>query len=428
MQRRIACHDVKMGMFITGFGGSWFDHPFWRGQFLLDNANDVDRVKNANLPFVIIDIDKGIGPLDDKDGGHTDNAIVGIDDNSHDRWTDYNDFQSGWRRSSRPTPPRTDHQSREAARLLHRSKDTMRNVFDDARLGCAIHAPIITGVVEDVIDAITLESRVFLTVARLKNKDDYTYLHSVAVCALMVSVGRYLNLDKSFIRDLGMAGLLHDVGKMAVPDAILNKQGALSDDEFKVVRKHPEKGHQLLLESAGICDAALDVCRHHHERMDGTGYPDGLNDETLSFAARLGAICDIYDALTSNRAYKRAWTPHKAITEMSKWNGHLDRRILASFVQAIAMYPTGLLVTLSSNRLAILLGNDTGREKPFAIAFTDPEHVELNALEKVAIGKDPTSETIVSIEDADAYTINHWQELSAYAANGDWRSVGLTIA
>src|SRR5690606_14238117 len=141
-------------------------------------------------------------------------------------------------------------------------------------------------------------------ILRLKNKNEYTYLHSVAVCTLMVNAARYMGKSEAETRDYGMAGLLHDLGKMGIPDAILNKSGRLTDAEFEAVRNHPEHGYQVLRGSPNVPAMALDVCRHHHEKIDGTGYPFGLPADAISLVSRLGAVCDVYDALTSDRVYK----------------------------------------------------------------------------------------------------------------------------
>ncbi len=406
MLRRIACDEVRKGMFIHGFGGSWFDHPFWRGKFLLETAADVDRVRRSNVPFVEVDDALGLAPVVSEE--YADGAPLEAQTIAE---TDLTDRRIDPRRSH-PVPPRADPQRQRAARLLTKSKEVMRGVFEDARLGCAIHSPSMTGVVEDIIDAVTLESQIFLTVARLKSKDDYTYLHSVAVCALMVSTARYLEKSPEETHDLGLAGLLHDVGKMAIPDQILNKPGALNDDEFSNVRTHPEKGYELLKGSAGIPPAALDVCRHHHEKIDGSGYPFGLVGDEISFAARLGAICDVYDALTSNRAYKKAWLPHKALLQMSAWKGHFDPEILAALMQAIEIFPTGLLVKMESGTLALVLGNEAGFSNPRAVTFSTASTHEFTDIETVRLGRRNDEEVFVSVEDPSAQGIANWTEFS----------------
>ena len=150
---------------------------------------------------------------------------------------------------------------------------------------------------------------------RLKTKDDYTYLHSVAVCALMLVLGRQMGLEGEALRSVGGAGLLHDVGKMAIADEVLNKPGRLTDSEFDLIKTHPVRGWEIL-QASEIGDATvLDVCRHHHERVDGSGYPDRIQGEALTLFARMGAVCDVYDAVTSDRAYKQGWEPAEAHKE-----------------------------------------------------------------------------------------------------------------
>jgi HD-GYP domain-containing protein (c-di-GMP phosphodiesterase class II) len=190
----------------------------------------------------------------------------------------------------------------------------------------------------------------------LKNKDNYTYLHSVAVFALMLALGKQMCLDQALIKDLGMAGLLHDVGKMMIPFGVLNKPGRLTGEEFDVIKSHPLRGFEILQGSEGVCKMALDVCLHHHERVDGAGYPDKLSGESLSIFARMGAVCDVYDAITSNRCYKTGWEPAEAIRKMAEWQeGHFDTTVFHAFVKTIGIYPSGTLVTLESSRLGVVM-------------------------------------------------------------------------
>jgi HD-GYP domain-containing protein (c-di-GMP phosphodiesterase class II) len=180
-------------------------------------------------------------------------------------------------------------------------------------------------------------------------------MHSVAVCALMVALGRELGMDEAECRNAGTAGLLHDVGKALMPLDILNKPGKLTDDEFTVMKSHPVRGHELLQEARGAEAGAMDVCLHHHERMDGTGYPHRLPTDQISRLARMGSICDVYDAITSNRPYKSGWDPADSIGKMASWKGHFDTTIFATFVRSVGIYPTGSLVKLHSDRLAVVI-------------------------------------------------------------------------
>jgi HD-GYP domain-containing protein (c-di-GMP phosphodiesterase class II) len=193
-----------------------------------------------------------------------------------------------------------------------------------------------------------------VSLARLKTADDYTYMHSVAVCALMVSLARTLALSDAQCREAGLAGLLHDMGKAAMPLEILNKPGKLTDEEFAVMRTHPQLGHAMLLEGRGATEAVLDLCLHHHEKMNGGGYPHGLAGDAISLFARMGAVCDVYDAITSHRPYKSGWDPAESVARMAGWRGHFDSAVFAAFVKSLGIYPTGSLVRLESGRLAVV--------------------------------------------------------------------------
>ena len=194
-----------------------------------------------------------------------------------------------------------------------------------------------------------------VSLARLKTADDYTYMHSVAVCALMVALGRELGLTEAECREAGFAGLLHDLGKAAMPLDVLNKPGKLTDEEFGIMKSHPVRGWEMLSESGSVGEGALDVCLHHHERVDGTGYPHRLPGEQISRLARMGAVCDVYDAITSNRPYKAGWDPAESIAKMASWKGHFDPAIFAAFVKSLGIYPVGSLVRLKSGRLAVVI-------------------------------------------------------------------------
>ncbi|MCE4136161.1 HD-GYP domain-containing protein, partial [Klebsiella pneumoniae] len=192
---------------------------------------------------------------------------------------------------------------RRAARLISKAEVAVQAMFADARMGRTIEARDALPLVEAISGSVDRHPSALTSLVRLKAKDRYTFLHSVAVCALMVSLGRQLGLSDDEVRDAGLAGLLHDIGKIAIPPEVLNKPGALTDAEFRHVIVHPQAGHDILTGDSSMRDIALDVCLHHHERMDGTGYPHKLAGEGISLFARMGAICDVYDAVTSDRPY-----------------------------------------------------------------------------------------------------------------------------
>jgi HD-GYP domain-containing protein (c-di-GMP phosphodiesterase class II) len=143
---------------------------------------------------------------------------------------------------------------------------------------------------------------------------------------------------------------------MMVPSDILNKPGRLTDAEFVSIRSHPAAGHAMLLEGHGVSDISLDVCLHHHEKMDGSGYPHRLPGEQISLFAKMGAVCDVYDAITSDRPYKSGWGPAESLRKMAEWSkGHFDDAIFKAFVKSVGIYPVGSLVLLTSGRLGVVV-------------------------------------------------------------------------
>ena len=180
-------------------------------------------------------------------------------------------------------------------------------------------------------------------------------MHSVAVCALMVALARQLGLDEATTRVAGLAGLMHDVGKALMPPEILNKPGRLTGAEWDEVRRHPENGHALLGRTGTNAPGVMDVVLHHHERFDGGGYPHRLEGEAISLLARMGTICDVYDAVTSNRPYKKGWDPAESIARMASWQGQFDPRLFDAFVHSLGIYPIGSVVRLRSGRLAVVV-------------------------------------------------------------------------
>jgi len=347
MLKRIGVEDLRLGMFVHELCGSWMDHPFWRSRIKLEDPAVLKQILDSPVREVMIDISKGL-----------DVAVAAPEPAA----------ETG---GSRPEPESKHRPAISAAsvqrvsleeemgrarKICATARGAVSSMFQEARMGKAIDTQHALPIVEEISSSVFRNPGALIGLARLKNKDDYTYMHSVAVCALMVALARQLNLDDEQVREAGMAGLLHDIGKMAIPLAILNKPGKLTDDEFHSVKSHPEEGHKLLLSGSGVSEITLDVCLHHHEKMAGNGYPHKLKGEEISLFARMGAVCDVYDAITSNRPYKSGWEPSDSIRRMAEWSGpHFDPTVFQAFVKSIGIYPVGTLVKLESGRLGVVI-------------------------------------------------------------------------
>jgi putative nucleotidyltransferase with HDIG domain len=285
-------------------------------------------------------------------------------------------------------------------------------MFGEARMGRAIEVADVAPMVEEISASIARNPLALIGIARLKNKDEYTYMHSVAVCALMINFARTLELDEVLVRELGVAGLLHDIGKMAVPDPVLKKPSKLTDAEYAIVREHSQRGYDLLLQNEDAPAIAAEVVLHHHEKYDGTGYPHGIKGEEISLYARMGAICDVYDATTSNRPYKDGWAPAESIARMLEWNGHFDPKLLDVFVRSIGIYPVGTLVRLRSNRLGLVTAeNDREPTRPRVKAFYSIPDRAPTRPEMVTIGCSLREDAIVRREAPEHWNLGDWPGL-----------------
>ncbi|CAD5372390.1 Phosphodiesterase [Rubrivivax sp. A210] len=361
MLKKIPVRQLRMGMHLHKLEGSWIDHPFWKTRFVIDDAADLRKLRACGVDECWIDVDLGLD-------------VAGADDATLPTPAREPDPEPAQARPEAPPPlpragaaaapaapprppePQTDLRAelKQAAAICNRGREAVLAMFGEARMGHTIDPETCLPLVEEISNSVARNAGALVSLARLKTVDDYSYMHSVAVCALMVALGRQLGFDEDACRAAGLAGLMHDIGKALMPLEVLNKPGRLTEEEFAIIRTHPERGRELLAEGGGSTAAMLDVVLHHHERVDGSGYPDKLSGEAFTQLARMGSVCDVYDAITSNRPYKKGWDPAESIARMASWKGHFDERIFGAFVRSLGIYPTGSLVRMASGRLAVV--------------------------------------------------------------------------
>lgn len=411
MLRRISRDQVAIGMFIHGFDGPWVRHPFWLPRFRLESQSDLMRILQSGLETLVIDESLGLACPD---------AGCGILHEAPSVPTPSPGRPPVLRIVARPAE-RTCSFAQERARatqVIRHASEEMKRLFADVRMGHAIRPDDVGLLVDEISASLVRNDVALIRLTRMKSRDEYTYLHSVAVSALLVSFGRALGLSPGMVYDLGLAGLLHDIGKMVVPGRILNKPESLTAEEFAIVRTHPEQGYRLLGDMPDMPMVVLDVCRHHHERMDGNGYPLRLTGDALSLPARISAICDVYDALTSDRVYKAAWSPQEAITRMHAWTGHFDPELLFRFMKMVQVFPVGMLVRLRSNRLGVILPNGRRSSRVLARAFYATRDRCGIAFADVTIGEELNHDQILGEEDPAAWGLQDWPEMAAEIVEG----------
>ena len=346
MLKRIGVHQLILGMYLKEFCGSWMDHPFWRTDFVLLDAKDLQAILASSVREVWINCAKGLDVVVGELLVLEVALVLPVEV----------DCQQVADRASQLAPVSSAKERARATQIVRQSKQAVLSMFAEARMGNAVDVGGARQLVEDISDSIRRNPTALISLARLKTINDYTYMHSVAVCAMMVSLARQLGLEEAQVRSAGLAGLLHDLGKASMPLEVLDKPGKLTAEEFAIIKSHPVEGYKLLLEGGNVDDIVLDVCLHHHEKIDGSGYPDGLKGDGISLFAKMGAVCDVYDAITSNRPYKPGWDPAESLRKMAQWtSGHFDPQVFQAFVKCMGIYPVGSLVQLTSRRIGVVV-------------------------------------------------------------------------
>ena len=346
MLKKIRVEQLEIGMYVHSLCGAWLSHDFWRTSFLLDKPELLAKLQDSPVQEVWIDTARGAG-------------------------ASINTSMSAVIASTQDTAPAPLSQElQRAAEICAEAKEAVVQMFSEVRMGQAVDVVMAETLVNAISNSVERHPYALLSVARLKSADSYTYMHSVAVSGLMVALARTMGWRSAELLQAGMAGLLHDIGKAKTDLTVLNKPGALSDEEFGHMKQHPVKGHAILQTIIDDEDV-LDACLHHHERMDGKGYPHGLSGSQLSQLARMTAICDVYDAITSNRPYKKGWSPSDALQHMAQWcPSHLDADLFETFVRTIGLYPVGSLVRLQSGLLGVVCASaQHSMSTPKVIAF-----------------------------------------------------------
>ncbi len=347
MLQKIGIAELAVGMYVVDTGLSWLEHPFlYSEEGEVRDAEALRAIVDAGYEEVFVDTDKGgfgsarqaldgrlAAPLAEAAArgasGHpgAPGRRVSLDKGLAEAGTVYRD-------------------------CLHIARDVLREVQN----GGAVDVRASEALVDDVIASAVENRDALLALAKLRVHDAYTFTHGVNVAVLAVAFGSALGLPRKRLRELGLAGLFHDVGKTGVPDAVLNKPGRLTPREFALVRRHPGHGRRLL-EGRGLPEAVLRGVGEHHEKKDGSGYPLGLAGRGIHPFGRILGVADVFDALTSRRSYKEAMLPTRALGVLY---GMRDRdfpgRLVERFIKFLGPYPVGSFVRLTSGEYGFVRG------------------------------------------------------------------------
>lgn len=353
MLKRVDVGEIEIGMFIHRLEGSWFKHPFWRARFLLTDPARLRTLVESEVESVIIDTARGLDVRAETPAGelparvaHVTRREVAVRPKSVAARTFV----------SRPAPSATTSvEFGKARKVLGKANRIVSRVFLEARLGKAIGAKAIEPVIEDIYASVQRNLYAFTGLLQCRQDSEFVYRHALAVSALMIALGRQMKLSSDETREAGMAGLLMDIGVGQLPvDVVEPCAGAVTD----LADQHTILGYALLKAAGDIPDAVLRVCLRHHERLDGSGYPQGVVGSDLDLFSRMAAICDIYDTLVSGGNGIAPLDPAAAVRLLGDLGRTIDQDIVRHFIETVGVWPIGALVRLRSDRLAMVIDED----------------------------------------------------------------------
>jgi HD-GYP domain-containing protein (c-di-GMP phosphodiesterase class II) len=363
-RKLIKIKDLVPGMYIEEINCSPKERELIgeTRSFLVLSRNEVERFADWGIRELYINPEKGLDHFDeDEERKKANNAIAEL---------------ARLRNAQTPQEPKSlEDELYEARMLTKKARAELENAIKAIQSREEIKTGTTKALLEDIYKSVIENKDAIVTVCRKKLKDGYAIEHSVSHCALMMAFGQTLGMDKEALLDLGLGGLFHDIGKVKIPDAILNKPGKLTPQEMGAVKKHPLWGGELMKGADDFSDRALAVVLEHHERLDGTGYPYQLKEHEISLFGQMASIVDVFDASTSVRPYGTTTDPCLAIKELFEGAGTLfHKELVQQFIKTIGIYPVGTLARLESNKLGIVIRQTRSLSKPEVRIIYDLRH------------------------------------------------------
>ncbi len=361
-------HQLVIGMYVSELDRPWLESPFKFQGFELKSDDDIQAVKDV-CNYVYIDTTKQRKHQVSKNESYLSDANT--------------EFGT-------PPPKMGDFEKEiERAEIVHKQVGHLVSDFmERIARGEGVDSKTAKAAVAECVNSILHSPDAFLWLNQLKNRDEYTAQHSLNVCVLSIVLGRHLGLTLANLNNVGLCGMMHDMGKMLIPLEILNKPGRLEPDELEIMRSHTTLGHELLKSSEGMFQGAVYSALSHHETLDGKGYPNRINLHNLPLFTRIVTIADMYDAITSDRVYQKGRTHLEATSIMADLSGsQLDERLVVKFIESLGVYPPGCVVMMTNGAVAIVVEvNEMVRLRPKIIILLNEE-------------KQPVPEKVISLAD-----------------------------
>ncbi|WP_019615149.1 HD-GYP domain-containing protein [Psychromonas ossibalaenae] len=356
MLKKIKVTQLRVGMYINDLKCGWMNHPFTVNRFKIKSDSEIRQIIAAGVKEIEIDIKKGLDIFVEKRKAENGPLRKVVDQRSENL----------------PVKVSVMQELGPAKIAFAEAGEFITDMMANAKMGQHVELEQVNPVINKMSASILRNPNALLGLSRIRAMDKYTFEHSVSFSVLLMSFAKSMGLSIEIINNVGIGGLLHDIGKTLTPDEILNKPGKLTDEEFVIMKKHVVDSRLILEKTKGLSQVSMDIAAQHHEKFDGNGYPLGLKGEQISVYGQMAAIVDVYDALTADRCYHVGKEPSEVLKLLLKWSGtHFNPALVRKFIQAVGIYPAGSLVLLSNQHLATVIDISDNMLKPQVEVFVN---------------------------------------------------------
>ncbi|QFS88757.1 MULTISPECIES: HD-GYP domain-containing protein [Marinobacter] len=354
MIKRIPIAALKVGMYISDLNNDWIPHNTQRKKGVIKREETIEKIRRMGVQYVYIDVEKGLDAQDAE-------TAQEVDQRNEQALQNAGEQRPGIQHKVALT-----EEIVIAQRIHSQAQGLVGSFMNNVKMGAAIDIAPIHQLADELQNSVLRNANALSCLGRIREKDNYLLEHSVNLSVLMSLFGNYRNLPADVLHQTVVGALLHDLGKILTPDDILHKPGRLTAEEFEVMKLHARHSRDILASTEGIGEIAVITAAQHHEKLDGSGYPEGLKGEEITEYGRMVAITDVYDAITSDRVYHKGMTPSQGLKKLLEWSGdHLDPELVKQFIRCIGLYPVGSLVLLESGRLGVVVEtNDQDQRLP----------------------------------------------------------------
>jgi HD-GYP domain-containing protein (c-di-GMP phosphodiesterase class II) len=394
MIKRIPIAALKQGMYISDLNAEWIPHSNLKKRGVIRSEEVVEKIKQFGITEVYIDTSLG---------GDTQDAMTSAEVDAENEAA----LQEAGAMAPIMKPTISLNDELNAAAKVHTEAiGLITNLIGDVRDKKPIKLEAFEDVADGMLDSVLRNHNALTCLGRIREKDSYLMEHSVNLAVLMTVFGKSLKLDKETMQHVAIGAMLHDIGKIMIPDEVLHKPDRLTAKEFDVMKQHASYSRELLEQTEGMPALAVTVAAQHHEKMDGSGYPLGLCGHQISPFGRMAAVVDVYDAITADRVYHKGIPPAGALKKLLEWSNHLDPSLVRHFIRSVGIYPVGSLVLLESGRLAVVIeANDFDQRLPRVKVVYHTKFRTFVKVEELELSKPSCQDRIEKAVDPESYKI-----------------------